>query len=280
MSFLGEIKRRKVFQVAAVYSVVAWLVVQVITSVEAPLNLPDWVDTLVIVLLAVGFPIALVLSWAFDVTPEGIMPAGKAKRDSVSSGPTATTFTYVSQGLVLLAVGFLVVNQFQLGLGSRGSSQSAATDVVRYKYGLEDAEKLVPTIGVSIAVSPDGARIVYAGRAESGRQLWIRERDQLRSTPLPGSEGALQPFFAPDGRGVGFVTENRNLRVISRIGDPPLTLVDGGLYQFGGTWGADGYVYFSTSVGLMRKLATGGGASELVVPADMANLEVTRLRVA
>ena len=228
MSFLGEIKRRKVFQVAAVYSVVAWLLVQVITSVEAPLNLPDWVDTFVIVLLAIGFPVALVLSWAFDVTPEGIRPAGKAERGSVSSRPSATTFTYVSQGIVLLAVGFLVVDQYQLRLGSRGPSQAAVTDVIRYNYGLADAEQLVPTFGVSIAVSPDGARIVYVGPAESGRQLWIRERDQLRSTPLPGSEGALQPFFAPDGRGVGFVTENGQLRVISRIGDPPLTIVDKG----------------------------------------------------
>jgi dipeptidyl aminopeptidase/acylaminoacyl peptidase len=274
MSFLGEIKRRKVFQVAAVYSVVAWLVVQVITSVEAPLNLPDWVDTFVIVLLAVGFPVALVLSWAFDVTPEGIRPARTAERDSVSSGPTASTFTYVSQGLVLIAVGFLVVSQYQLGLGSRGSSQPAATEVIRYKYGLAEAEQLVPTNGVSISVSPDGARIVYVGPAESGRQLWIRERDQLRSTPLPGSEGALQPFFAPDGRGVGFVTENRQLRVISRIGDPPLTLVDGGLYRLGATWGTDGQVYFSTAAGLMRQPATGGGASESVVPADTASLEV------
>jgi len=264
MSFLGEIKRRKVFQVAAVYSVVAWLVVQVITSVEAPLNLPDWVDTFVIVLLAVGFPVALVLSWAFDVTPEGIRPAGKADRDSVSSGPTATTFTYVSQGLVLIAVGFLVVDQYQPGFGSRGSRQSAPTDVIRYKYGLADAEQLVPTFGVSIAVSPDGARIVYVGPAESGRQLWIRERDQLRSTPLPGSEGALQPFFAPDGRGVGFITEDRQLRVISRTGDPPLTIVDGGLNQYGGCWGADGYVYFSTAAGLMRQPATGGRAPEQI----------------
>ncbi len=59
MSFLGEIKRRKVFQVAAVYAVVAWLLVQVITSVEEPLNLPEWADSLVIMLLAIGFPITL-----------------------------------------------------------------------------------------------------------------------------------------------------------------------------------------------------------------------------
>ena len=268
MSFLGEIKRRKVFQVAAVYAVVAWLLVQVITSVEAPLNLPDWVDTFVIVLLAIGFPVALVLSWAFDVTPEGIRPAGKAERSSVSSQPPATTFTYISQGLVLLAVGLLVADQYLMIFEPRGPSRSAVTDVIRYNYGLADAERLVPTIGVSIAVSPDGSRFVYVGPAESGKQLWIRERDQLRSTPLPGSENAIQPFIAPDGRGVGFVTENRQLKIISRVGDPPLTLVDDGLFRLGATWGTDGQVYFSTAAGLMRQPATGGGIAELIAAAE------------
>lgn len=73
MSFLGEIKRRKVFQVAAVYAVVAWLLVQIVVSVEAPLNLPDWADTFVIVLVLIGFPLAIVLSWAYDLTPRGIV---------------------------------------------------------------------------------------------------------------------------------------------------------------------------------------------------------------
>jgi len=273
MSFLGEIKRRKVFQVAAVYSVVAWLVVQVITSVEAPLNLPDWVDTFVIVLLAVGFPIALVLSWAFDVTPEGIRPAGKAERDSVSFGPTATTFTYVSQGLVLLAVGFLVVNQYQLGLGSRGSSESAVTDIIRYNYKFTDEAQLVPTRGVSIAVSPDGARIVYVGPAENGTQLWIRDRDNLRSTPLPGSEGAVQPFFAPDGRGIGFITENGALKIVSKPGDAPITIVNSGLIQQGACWGGDGYVYYSVEAGLLRRPASGGGAPEQITAAVSAGID-------
>ena len=72
-SFLGEIKRRKVFQVGAVYVVVAWLIMQVIDVVNEPLSLPDQLDTVVIVLLAVGFPIALILAWAFDVTPQGVV---------------------------------------------------------------------------------------------------------------------------------------------------------------------------------------------------------------
>ncbi len=83
MSFLGEIKRRKVFQVAAVYAVVAWLTIQIIDVVSEPLNLPDWLDTVVIVLLAVGFPIAVVLAWAFDLTPEGIKAAADVQGSSV-----------------------------------------------------------------------------------------------------------------------------------------------------------------------------------------------------
>lgn len=55
MSFLGEIKRRKVFQVAVVYIVVAWAVMQVVDVISEPLNLPGWFDTVVIVLLAIGF---------------------------------------------------------------------------------------------------------------------------------------------------------------------------------------------------------------------------------
>lgn len=274
MSLLGELKRRKVFQVAAVYAMTAWVLVQVVVEIEAPLGLPDWVDTFVIVLLAIGFPVALVLGWAFDVTPEGIKAVGKTGRGSVSSQSPATIFSYFSQALVLFAVGFLVVDQYFLSPDSSVSSRPAVTGVIRYNYGLADAERLVPTRGVSIAVSPDGARVVYVGPATTGRQLWIRERDQLRSTPLPGSEDALQPFFAPDGHGVGFVTSNHQLKVIAKIGDPPLTIADDGVYPFGSTWGADGHVYYATAEGLMRRPATGGGVPEPVTVADSPGPEV------
>ena len=274
MSFLGEIKRRRVFQVAAVYAVVAWLLVQVVTSVEEPLNLPDWVDAFVIVLLAVGFPVAIILSWAFDLTPEGIRPAGKAEHGGVTFRSSATTFTYVSQGLVLFAVGILVIDKYLIDPGPQRPGRSAVTDVIRYHYGLADEESLVPSHGVSIAVSPDGARIVYVGPAENGKQLWIRERDQLRSTPLPGTEDASQPFFSPDGRGIGFVTEDRQLKIISNIGDPPLTIFDDGLYPFGATWDEDGHVYFSTATGLVRIPATGGGVPEAVAVVDSDSKEV------
>jgi len=268
MSFLREIRQRKVFQVAAIYAVVAWLLIEVITTVEEPLNLPAWADTFVIVLLAIGFPVALILSWAFDVTPEGIKPASKIEPGSASSRSSANTFTYVSQGFILLAIAFLVVDEYLIGLNLEGPSQSAVTDVIRYNYRLPDGEALVPTFGVSIAVSPDGARIAYTGPAENGVQLWIRERDKIQSTPLPGSENAIQPFFAPNGLSIGFITNNRQLKVSSQIGDPPLTIVNEGVYRTGGAWGVDGYLYYSTESGLMRQLATGGGAPEPVTIAE------------
>ena len=72
MSLPGEIKRRKVFQVAAAYAVVAWVTIQILDVIIEPLGLPDWLDTVVILLLAIGFPIALILVWVYDLTPEGI----------------------------------------------------------------------------------------------------------------------------------------------------------------------------------------------------------------
>ncbi|MDX1405101.1 MAG: hypothetical protein R3192_11210 [Woeseiaceae bacterium] len=72
-TFLGELKRRKVFQVAVAYGVVAWLVMQVVDVVGEPLRLPDWLDSVVIVLLLAGFPVAVVIAWAFDLTSAGVV---------------------------------------------------------------------------------------------------------------------------------------------------------------------------------------------------------------
>ncbi|NIP51517.1 MAG: tetratricopeptide repeat protein [Phycisphaerae bacterium] len=84
---MGEIKRRKVIQVAAVYAVVSWLLVQIVATIEQPLSLPTWFDTAVIVFLAVGFPVAIILGWAFDITTHGIISTPPAATDSVADTP-------------------------------------------------------------------------------------------------------------------------------------------------------------------------------------------------
>src|SRR5690349_2654364 len=72
MSFFSELKRRNVYKVAVAYAVVGWLLVQIATQVFPFLEIPNWVVRLVIALVAIGFPIALIIAWAFELTPEGI----------------------------------------------------------------------------------------------------------------------------------------------------------------------------------------------------------------
>ena len=73
MTLFEELKRRKVFRVAATYAVVAWILMQIGEVTFPALNIPDWVmSTLVLVLLA-GFPIAVIFAWIFDKTPDGIV---------------------------------------------------------------------------------------------------------------------------------------------------------------------------------------------------------------
>src|SRR5438874_2630630 len=71
-NFFAELKRRNVYKVAVAYAVVGWLVIQIATSTFPVLEIPNWATKLVIAVVLLGFPVALVIAWAFEMTPEGI----------------------------------------------------------------------------------------------------------------------------------------------------------------------------------------------------------------
>jgi hypothetical protein len=75
-NFFAELKRRNVYRVAVAYAVVSWLLIQIATATFPVLGIPNWATKLVIALVVLGFPIALVLAWAFDITPEGVHRTG------------------------------------------------------------------------------------------------------------------------------------------------------------------------------------------------------------
>ncbi len=104
MSFVSELKRRKVFQVAAVYLVVAWLIMQVVDVVNEPLRLPEWFATVAILIVAIGFPIALITSWAFDLTPEGVV---QDQGTNVVVQSRGRRIEYILIGLLVVSVGWL-----------------------------------------------------------------------------------------------------------------------------------------------------------------------------
>jgi adenylate cyclase len=95
-AFLAELRRRRVWRVAALYGVVAFVVAQVADIAFPALHLPDWTLTLVIALLILGLPIALVLAWAFDITPGGVRRT--PPREDAVPGQTAAAATDVPRG--------------------------------------------------------------------------------------------------------------------------------------------------------------------------------------
>jgi TolB-like protein len=110
-AFLAELRRRNVFRVAAAYLVVGWLILQVITAITDPLGLPDWTDALVIVLLGIAFPIALILAWAFEVTPEGVKLTVAVPEDESIAGQTGRKLDYAIGAGILLLIAVIVWQQ-------------------------------------------------------------------------------------------------------------------------------------------------------------------------
>src|SRR5881397_1955609 len=77
-NFFAELKRRNVYKVAIAYAVVAWLLMQVASQIFPFFEIPNWAVRLVVLLLVIGFPVAVILAWAFELTPEGIKRAESA----------------------------------------------------------------------------------------------------------------------------------------------------------------------------------------------------------
>src|SRR5438477_12287667 len=79
-SFFAELKRRNVYKVAVAYAVVAWLLIQIATQVFPFFDIPNWAVRLIVLAIVIGFPIALAMAWAFELTPQGINRAEDADR--------------------------------------------------------------------------------------------------------------------------------------------------------------------------------------------------------
>src|SRR5262245_3264509 len=100
-SFLAELKRRNVYKVAVAYAVVGWLLVQVATQVLPLFEIPTWAIRLVVLLIVIGFPIALVIAWAFELTPEGIKRTEDVDRATEKRGKSHAWVYVVAIGAAL-----------------------------------------------------------------------------------------------------------------------------------------------------------------------------------
>ncbi len=148
-----ELKRRNIFRVAGMYAVVGWILIQVAVALESSMKLPDWFDSMVVSLIMIGFPIAILLAWAFEMTPEGMKRTESVADGDSISGQTGRKLDFaILGGLVLVAV---------LVVGSRfiphDMAAPDAADVPEVPEVIAQAEPVEPEITdekPSIAVMP------------------------------------------------------------------------------------------------------------------------------
>jgi len=107
MSFVSELKRRNVFRVAAAYLVVGWLLTEVLTTILPTLGAPDWAAKVVIRVFVFGFILAVILSWIYELTPEGIKRDADVDQDHSTGRRSITTLEYTSIAAVVLVIVFI-----------------------------------------------------------------------------------------------------------------------------------------------------------------------------
>jgi TolB-like protein len=127
-SVWGELKRRNVVRVAIAYTVVAWLLLQVADVVLDNIEAPTWVFQAFLLLLVIGFPLAIIFAWAFELTPEGLKKEKDVDRAKSITHVTGRKLDFAIISVLVVAVGFLLVDKIYLSEGDTASDEIIATE--------------------------------------------------------------------------------------------------------------------------------------------------------
>jgi Tol biopolymer transport system component len=140
---------------------------------------------------------------------------------------------------------------------------------------LPDGDGIATTETEPLAVSPDGQRVVYVARRAGKIELYMRTLHDPEPKVLAGTEGAITPFFSPDGGWVGFFAQGK-IKKVAVAGGAVLNVGEATLVARGGAWGSDGQIYFAptNTTGLWKVPATGGTAT-VVTALDRTHGEVS-----
>jgi TolB-like protein len=159
MSIVTELKRRNVFRVGAAYLVVAWLIAQVSELVLGSFGAPDWIIKSVLFLLAVGFPVALIFAWTFELTPDGIKRDTEASRDEPTNGIHGRKLDFVIIASLLLALGYFAWERQELNTTTAFTDRTIAVLPFVNRSGIAEqewfADGLTEEIINSLTRTPD-----------------------------------------------------------------------------------------------------------------------------
>jgi hypothetical protein len=277
---IAELKRRKVFRVAAVYAVVSWVLIQVADTVLPALQMPDWTVSFVTVLFMLGFPIAVILAWAFEATPDGIRADASAPTIQ-SIGQTSDQKLIYSILVLVIALGafqvadrFLFNSQPSQNTGVAASSNAQVRRSILPLGLMNYSEGGVHASRTTLSLSPDGSRLAYTAHSDGKIQLYIRELDQLESRPLGIPFDNREPTslaFSPDGEALAYY-DGQDLKKVSVSGGGTQTIAAGLASSFfaklrGLDWAEDNTIVLEDSGGrLLRISATSGAGQTIDIP--------------
>lgn len=277
-SLFEELKRRKVFKVAAAYAVVAFVLAQVAELVLPTFNAPDWVLQSIIFLFVLGLPLAIILAWAFDITPDGIKADSRAGPSQVAANNTDRKLIYAILLLVLVVAGFQFSDRFlsdNTSLANRsaielGESQSGPVTRTAINLGL-NSRSTNTRLRTEIAISPDGSKLVYTAFREGKIQLYLRELSELEPRVLAEVDNSfigIFPSFSSDGDWLLY-NNGRNL-IRTRIVNGVPQVVDDDVGGMGVFSDSDQNVLFVAPPGILSRKPATGGTRE---PLGLANSE-------
>jgi TolB-like protein len=151
LSFFKELKRRNVFRVAIAYIVMAWLVMQVTDVVLNNIEAPDWVFQTILLLLGIGFIVAMFFSWAFEMTPEGLKREHEVDRAQSITPQTGKKLNNLIFAVMGLALVYFAFDKFVLTSSRDAALVEATTQAMTDQATVEDDSEGTDT---SIAVLP------------------------------------------------------------------------------------------------------------------------------
>jgi len=132
-NFFAELRRRNVYKVAIAYGVVAWLLMQVASQIFPFFEIPNWAVRLVVLLLVIGFPVALILAWAFELTPEGIKRAEDVDVSKSLTRKTGRKLDFFIIAVLLLVIGILVFQRLHPNVSAVSSSLEKSIAVLPFE---------------------------------------------------------------------------------------------------------------------------------------------------
>ncbi len=158
-SVWGELKRRNVVRVAIAYAVVAWLILQVADVVLDNIEAPTWVFQAILLLLIIGFPVALIFAWAFELTPEGLKKEKDIERSESITHATGRNLDFVIIAMLVVALGYFGYDKFILNPDRHAAEIEAAVQVAREEVASavepRDSAKSIAVLAFA-DLSPEG----------------------------------------------------------------------------------------------------------------------------